>query len=170
MPPELSPRGGHLGHLIRRFVGSLSRRAVPASDERWALSSLLDAERQLWLRCSIADQRHTIAVARRACELSPKLAQPGERPVLAACLLHDIGKLDAGLGTFGRVLATVWGAARGERAERGSGRIARYLRHEPIGATMLAAAGSDELTVWLVGGDPRAPRQMAELLRQADDG
>jgi hypothetical protein len=68
--------------------------------------------------------------------------------VLAAALLHDVGKTRVGLRTPGRVVATLAGMARGrERMAAGEGRIARYLRHDAIGAALLEEAGSDPLTV-----------------------
>lgn len=75
-------------------------------------------------------------------------------PVLAAALLHDVGKTTAGLGTYGRVVATLAGAAAGPKAAaawtEGRGftrRVGLYLRHGELGADMLALAGSDPFTV-----------------------
>ena len=67
--------------------------------------------------------------------------------------------------------ATLWiGFVGRARAARGDGRVARYCRHEPIGAAMLAAAGSDPVTVALVGGRARRPGGGAEPpSRAADD-
>jgi hypothetical protein len=115
---------------------------------------------------SNTDRRHAVEVARRV------LAADSEtpRPVLAAALLHDCGKVEAGLGTIARVGATVWIAAVGRaRAGAGDGRLARYCRHEPIGAELLRAAGSDAVTVALVGGSADAPAPALALLRAADD-
>ena len=80
-------------------------------------------------------------------------------------MLHDIGKLDSGLGTAGRVLASVVGPR--------TKRLRRYHDHEAIGAAWLAEAGADPLTVRLVGGagkdaDPLT-RAAAAALRAADD-
>jgi hypothetical protein len=92
------------------------------------------------------------------------------RPEVAAALLHDCGKVASGLGPFARVGATVWIWLVGRsRAGRGEGRIARYARHEPIGAGMLAEAGSDPLTVALVAGSPEAPVATLAALKAADD-
>jgi hypothetical protein len=67
--------------------------------------------------------------------------------VVAAALLHDVGKVEAGLGTFARVGATLLGGALGrERLSHRPGRVGRYLRHDVLGADLLAAAGSDPLT------------------------
>jgi hypothetical protein len=157
----------HLGHLVRRFLGSLSRHAPATDDEAWAVSHLLPGERPIWSAMVTADRRHAIEVARRLVgEVGPETP----RPVVAAALLHDCGKNDAGLGTIGRVAATLWiGFVGRARAARGEGRVARYTRHEPIGAAMLASAGSDEVTVALVAGRPDAPAAALAALRAADN-
>ena len=74
--------------------------------------------------------------------------------MLAAALLHDIGKIDADLGTWGRVVATLAATVAGRDTatrwitKRGlAGRIGRYLQHPEIGADLLAVAGSVPLTV-----------------------
>ena len=72
-------------------------------------------------------------------------------------MLHDVGKQQSQLGTFGRVVATMVGR-RGER-------FRAYHDHEALGAAMLAVLGSDPATVELVLG--RGPA--ADALRRADD-
>ena len=61
------------------------------------------------------------------------------------------------------------GRERAGRAEEGAGRVARYARHEPIGADLLAQAGSDPLTIALVGRRPDAPPATLAALATADD-
>ena len=139
-------------HLARRFWGSLSRAEPMAADVEWAHRILLPAEAELWNRQPVQDRRHTVEVARRFVSLAPD-ATPSE---VAGALLHDIGKLEAGLGTFSRVVATVVGP----RTER----FRKYHAHEPIGARMLREAGSAEATIDLVQG--HGPR--ASTLRTAD--
>jgi hypothetical protein len=113
------------------------------------------------------DRRHSVAVARR---LVDALGPDTPRAVVAGALLHDCGKTSAGLGTFGRVGATLWiGFVGRARAAQGNGRVARYCRHEPIGAAMLVAAGSDPVTVSLVAGSVDAPALALSALRAADD-
>lgn len=126
------------GHLVRRFAGSLSRRSPSAADEAWAQASLTDAERRLWRRMANADRRHAIEVTRRFVARRPAAT----RDELAGALLHDVGKVEAGLGTFGRVLATVVGPR--------TSRFRTYHDHEAIGAVWLDAAGSSPATVDLV--------------------
>ena len=132
------------GHLVRRFVGSLKPGGPPPPDEAWARDALLAGERPLWDRMSGPDRRHAVAVARRA---EAALGRRATRSVVAAALLHDVGKVDSGLGTFSRVGATVVAAVVGrKRLGRRDGRLGRYTRHDVIGADLLAAAGSDPLT------------------------
>ena len=156
------------GHLARRFVGSLSRSAISPADLAWVADQLSSGELALWQRFGVADQRHTLAIARSTLDLLPA-DRRGDRRIVVAALMHDIGKLDAGLGTLGRIAATLWSAVRGEAAAEGEGRFARYLRHEPIGASWCAALGCDPLVVALVGGDEAADPIASSALRAADD-
>ncbi|MEX0847828.1 MAG: hypothetical protein WD023_08610 [Ilumatobacteraceae bacterium] len=144
---------GHLAHLARRFVGSLSTVPPSVQDERWAESHLLAHERSMWRTMSNADRRHATQVARRFVDRRPD----APRAEMAGALLHDVGKVACGLGTFGRVAATVVGPR--------TDRFRRYHDHERIGADALAAGGSDACTVALV----RRSGPAAHALDQADD-
>jgi hypothetical protein len=144
---------GHVGHLVRRFVGSLSRRPPDVSDERWATSFMTAAEAELWQRMSNVDRRHAVVVARRFAERRPTVT----REEMAAACLHDVGKLDAGLGTLGRVVATVVGPR--------TARFRTYHDHEEIGARWLEEQGSSPVTVALV----RRQGPAAGDLEAADD-
>ena len=142
----------HAGHLRRRFVGSLSRRAPSVVDSAWALGHLLAGEAVLWQQMLAQDRRHSIAVARRFAGL---VAQP-TRAEMAGALLHDVGKTQSGLGTLGRVAATVIGQR--------TSRFRRYHEHEALGIEMLRAAQSDSDTLAVIEGSGRA----AQALRAAD--
>lgn len=100
-----------------------------------------------------ADRRHTVEVARRFATRRPE-ATTAE---MAGALLHDVGKVDAALGTVGRVVATIVGPR--------TARFARYHDHERIGAELLRQAGAADDTVALVLGQGPA----AADLRAADD-
>ncbi len=106
------------------------------------------------------------------------------RPVLAAALLHDVGKLDANLRTYGRVVATLSGAVVRRDPEvigdwtrtRGfTRRVGLYLQHDRLGADLLALAGSDPLTVAWAREHHRppdewtVPAEVGHALRAADD-
>lgn len=119
---------------------------------------LLGGEQDLWRRMSGPDRRHAIGVARDTTRLFSPDKPP--REVLAAALLHDVGKVESGLGTFPRVGVTLAAMAVGRRrllrwsgsvqatAERSwRNRVGLYLSHDRLGADLLAAAGSEDLTV-----------------------
>jgi hypothetical protein len=161
---------------------------------------LSDAEHQLWLRMARPDRRHAVGVARRVeASLAGRAASPADdsrRAVLAAALLHDVGKLDADLGTLGRVattMVTATGAGRrwATRAGTAEGRgplhrpwrhpsqwqdaVAAYRDHPRIGGAYLRAAGSPALTVaWAAEHHQRperwtVPLDVATALHAADD-
>lgn len=161
-------------HLARRFFGSLSRRPPSPADEAWAVEALLPGEQALWRRLSNADRRHAIGVARHAVAALGR--ERATRPVRAAALLHDVGKISSGFGPFARAGATVWAGVRGRsRVAAGDGRVARYLRHDTIGASLLSEAGSDPLTVAWASEHHRAPSawtvpgDVGVALKAADD-
>lgn len=130
-----------LRHLAGRFAGSLWLGGPGGGAEQWVAGVLAPPEQELWRRMSGPDRRHAVGVARRA---EQALGKDVARPVLAAALLHDVGKIEAGLGTFSRVLATI--AGRGRR-QRLPARYRAYLEHDERGARLLSAAGSDPLPV-----------------------
>lgn len=146
---------GSVGHLAGRFAGSLRPGGPGVGDEAWARHWLLPGERILWDGMDGADRRHAVAVARAtAVRLGDADGTGVPRAVLAAALLHDVGKLHAGLGTWGRVGATVVAVTLGrERVAAWSprpagwrGKVGRYVRHDTLGAALLRHAGSDPLT------------------------
>ncbi len=169
-----------MGHLARRFTGALSPAGPDPEAEEWVRGILSDPELALWRRMSGPDRRHAVGVARRVVgALGPDQATP---PVRAAALLHDVGKVEAGLGTLGRVPATVVGMVAGHRRAAhwagGRGplrRVGCYLDHPRIGAELLERAGSDPLTVrWaaehhLPPERWHVPDTVATALKAADD-
>ena len=166
-------------HLVRRFFGSLRPGGPSRAEEAWACSHLLDAEVALWNRMSGSDRRHAAEVGRRLVE---HLGGEADRPVVAAALLHDIGKIASGLGTYGRVIATLSAAAGGhasayEWSQTGgfTRRVGLYLRHPELGGDMLELAGSDPVTVTWTREHHLPPEQwtldpdIAAALKAADD-
>jgi hypothetical protein len=166
-------------HLVKRFFGSVVPRGPKAPDEAWARTHLLDDEIEIWERMSRADRRHAAGVARR---VERALGSEATRPVLAAALLHDCGKVVSGLGTYGRVIATLsvklagpdiataWSETRGFTR-----RVGLYVEHPRLGADLLGIAGSAPLTVaWtaehhLPPEDWTVPRAIGDALKAADD-
>jgi hypothetical protein len=128
-------------HLAARFFVSLDTRPPDVSDEVWAESHLLPGEIGLWRRMGNVDRKHSTKVARRFVTARPNAT----RAEIAGALLHDVGKIECGLGTFGRVVASVVG--------RRTARFERYHDHERIGSELAAAAGSEPDTVALIAED-----------------
>jgi hypothetical protein len=170
-----------LGHLTRRFFGSLRPGGPPRSELVWVDAQLLDREVDLWRQMSGPDRRHAVVVARR---VERSLGHEASREVLAAALLHDVGKTQSGLGTYGRVIATLSGAAVGHDTEtiknwtrtRGfTRRVGLYLQHPKLGGDLLGMAGSDPLTEqWarehhLPPDEWTVPADIAVALHEADD-
>jgi hypothetical protein len=166
-------------HLVKRFFGSVLPIGPAGDDDVWARSHLLDDEVAIWERMSRQDRRHAAGVARR---VERALGTEATRPVLAAALLHDCGKVVSGLGTYGRVIATLsvklaghdiamaWSETRGFTR-----RVGLYAEHPRLGADLLGIAGSAPLTVaWalehhLPPEDWTVPREIGEALKAADD-
>jgi hypothetical protein len=130
-----------------------------------------------------ADRRHAVGVARRVDAALPADGVGADRrAVLAAALLHDVGKTVSGLSTYGRVIATLSaGVAGRDQAEawtetRGfTRRVGLYLRHPELGGDQLELAGSHRLTVaWtrehhLPAEQWTVPTPLGEILKAADD-
>jgi len=168
-----------VGHLAKRFFASLWPLGPSPEKQQWVRSVLTEEELKLWRRMSRADRRHAVGVARN---VERQLGHEATKPVLAAALLHDVGKVSAGLGTYGRVVATLAGAAAGRSMAdawtEGKGftrKVGLYLRHPVIGGDMLALAGSDSLTItWarehhLPEEEWTLPPAIARALNAADD-
>jgi len=148
---------GSWGHLVGRFFGALSPAGPARADEAWALEHLVQGEQGLWQRMSGPDRRHAVGVAKATVA---SLGTPtSTRPVVAAALLHDVGKIEPAIGTFSRVAVTLataglgrrrvlaWSARRADRPRSWQARTGQYLTHDELGAQLLEAAGSDPLTV-----------------------
>jgi putative nucleotidyltransferase with HDIG domain len=171
-------------HLTRRFFGALRPGPPRATDREWVATVLSPAALALWNRMPNPDRRHSVAVARRVQHALASTPDADDPRWLAAALLHDVGKVDSGLGTYGRVVATLAGAAAGrDTAEawitrRGfTRRVGLYLEHPRLGADMIRVAGGpEEAAVWAAAHhtpetwDALAiPRPVVDALATADD-
>lgn len=170
---------GEGAHLVKRFFGSVPPIGPSKDDRAWAREQLLPEEQEIWNRMSKQDRRHAAGVARR---VERALGSEATRPILAAALLHDCGKVVSGLGTYGRVIATLsvkmagrdmavaWSETRGFTR-----RVGLYVEHPRLGADLLGIAGSAPLTVaWaaehhLPPEDWTVPAEIGQVLKDADD-
>lgn len=165
-------------HLAGRFFGSIKPGAPAPADLAWADQHLTAGEQALLRRMSNPDQRHSIAVARDVAAELPEAA----RPVMAAALMHDVGKVQSGFRTPARVAATLfWAVADDGTADRWltvagpRRRLAEYRRHPEIGEQLLLAAGADSLTAgW--AADHHKPAEkwriepaLGDVLKRCDD-
>jgi hypothetical protein len=170
-----------LGHLTKRFFGSLRPGGPSRSEWPWISEQLLDDEADLWRQMSGPDRRHGLVVARR---VERSLGHEATREVLAAALLHDVGKSQAGLGTYGRVIATLSGSVVGHDTDtiknwtrtRGfTRRVGLYLQHPKLGGDLLGMAGSDTFTeTWarehhLPPDEWTVDDRLGQALKDADD-
>ncbi len=142
-------------HLVRRFFQSWSPR-YPDSSETESLRSLMtDSEFALWASMAAADQRHSLKVVERF-RLQLNDASTAE---IVGVALHDVGKVRSGLGTFGRVVATVIGPR--------TRRFATYHDHERIGLEMLRECGSTREVLAVLEANARP--EVLDAFRWADD-
>ena len=171
-------------HLGRRFVRALWPGPPREADLAWVAGILEPAELGLWRSLPNHDQRYTIRVAKLVEARLAGTEYAGQPRWLSAALLHDVGKLDAGLGVLGRSVATIMGAvagaARVARWAQASGfrrRAAWYLHHDDRGADRIRAAGGrDEAARWAWAHHRRdrwpasgVPLPVAEALEAADN-
>lgn len=125
------------------------------------------------------DRRHAAGVARR---VERALGDEATDPVLAAALLHDVGKTVSRLRTYGRVVATLSAKVAGHEMAaawsetRGfTRRVGLYLEHPRLGGDLLALAESDPLTIaWArehhgPETDWTIPVAIGRVLEAADD-
>lgn len=170
---------GKAAHLSRRFVSSLWPLGPSRDDDAWAREWLSPEEERLWARMSRTDRRHAIGVARR---VEASLGDQVTTPAVAAALLHDVGKIEARLGVYGRVVATLSAAVAGRemahdwaRTRGYTRRIGLYLLHPKLGGDHLGMTGSDELVErWarehhLPEDQWTVDLELGRVLRAADD-
>ena len=167
-------------HRARRFFGVLLGGPPDPDDEDWARGWLSPQEVGLFDQMRAMDRRHSVAVA-RAVERHWDGAPP--EWVMAAALLHDVGKTVADLGVYGRVVATlsewVGGADMAEHWADTTGftrRVGLYLMYPTLGADLLEINEADPRVVaWSVEHhlpeeDWTIPVEAGRVLSAADDG
>ncbi len=180
---------GEAVHLTRRFFASLRPGGPAEVDRAWVETVLSHSEYELWERLYPPDRRHSAFMARRVQRELGGGGFVGGAPlredmrwVLAAALLHDVGKIESGLGTWGRVSATIAAKVLGAEYVAGwigrggwRGRVGRYLNHPEIGAELLRGARSNPCTVAWASQHHKPsdswtlPVEIAQILHEFDN-
>lgn len=170
---ERAYQWSELPHLAQRTLWSLKKPVPDPDGEVWLIAQLNERERMLYRSMAAVDRAHAINCARAVEDLGVE--------AIVASAMHDVGKTEAGLGTPGRVGATLAGLlfaprARSWEGTRGvRGQIARYLDHAERGAKILADAGSSALAIAWAREHHLSPDECtitpatAERLRLADE-
>lgn len=117
-------------------------------DDAWARQRLAPAEYALFERLPPEERTHGVAVAKCLAK-----ARPDDRDLLAAALLHDVGKLGTPRGAVVRALTHVLppsGAAPEPRLDGLAGARQARVHHAAYGAELLRRAGSSARVVALV--------------------
>jgi len=168
----------NLFHLAKRFWFSLKPKKLSEENLFWVRSHLSENEFVYWEKLSLADQRHSFLVTKQA---ESEIGEQGKE-FIAAALLHDIGKLESGFGTFGRVFATLccflFPLRKMEKwTERTKGlrrRLVDYAKHPALGAELLRGIGSQQQTItWVLEHHSDrekwvTPKEIAEILSSSD--
>jgi hypothetical protein len=164
-------------HLVRRFFFSLRPGRPDPVEEAWLLALLTRGEQALYEAQPDVDKVHAL---RCAAAIRRERGDDAPPELVAASSLHDVGKADSGLGTVGRVVATLCVSVLAEERVSGwsehsglAGRVGRYATHAELGALALSAAGSHDLVVaWSRHHHHEQAVSIApadfELLRRAD--
>ncbi len=155
---------GSPAHLVRRFFDVAVSRPLSWS-ERAAVQGWLSPETNtVFLAQGDQDQRHGYGAA-----LTVVAAGVDDREVIAAALLHDIGKRHARLGILGRTLASIMILLHMSLGER----MTAYRDHGLLGARELARLGAPPLAIDFAmhhhGDRPSSiPPETWDLLVRAD--
>jgi hypothetical protein len=141
-------------HRVRQFLSALLARVSP-DDLREADSVLPPGAQKLFRKMSLPDQRHSIAVMRTL-----RRRGHAEPELLAAALLHDVGKSAAWLTPVHRTVIVLskrfappvlaWLTSGEPRREAWRKPFIIHLRHPDLGAQWAAEAGCSALTVSLI--------------------
>ncbi len=140
--------------LWQMWLNFTVKAALPLPARQEIAAVLSPAEMRLFDRFSPRDQQHSYLVYQTLL-----LAGHTARPLLAAALLHDVGKTRTPLTPWDRMLPVVVEQIAPRLAQRwGAGEPRGWRRsfvvrqqHAAWGAELAQAAGSDALTVALIG-------------------
>lgn len=173
--PSLKPQG-----LLRRYYNRV-RRGVLAfvphliqPDERLAQRVLTPAEYALFQQMDVRDRQHALWVAKALLEHTPS------DTLLAAALLHDVGKCDAPFRPWERIIVHVLAHTKQTsppaypRLSGWRGAWQCKCHHERYGAERIRYAGGRERVAAIIAAchttshDPNSHDPEARLLAHVD--
>lgn len=166
-PVSAKPAPWYLNAARRTLQASVPALARP--DDDWASGRLTAAQRGLYLRLPAQERAHGVEVARRLLTHAPDASAD----LVAAALLHDVGKLGTPQFVLWRVLTHLLPLADlpSQPRLRGLAGARQARRHHPeYGAALIRAAGAGTKVAALVAAhhDLRAQGDAARL-RAADE-
>jgi hypothetical protein len=136
--------------------------------------TLTPGELACWQRLGPADRVEALTTAHGA---SVALGPGADGRWVAAALLHDVGKVETGLGPFRRAGATAVAIVFGERrVRRWPNAIGRYVDHDALGARLPEQAGARrEAVEWAaihhrpaLWAESSIPIEICQVLAAAD--
>ena len=138
---------------------------LSAAEQDEVAGWLRPEEAPLYWAQHVADQRHGLTTARKVAAHAP-----GDRELIRAGLLHDIGKSGRPPSAWGRTFATLGDLAGLPLPARWR----RYRDHGPIGGAALDELGAGDLVVAFASLHPHGPPEGIDperwrILLEADD-
>lgn len=169
-----------LSYRVTQFWWNITAEPLPEPLQQDINNFLSTAESELFCRFQESDQWHAYRVYNTLRE-----AGQSQLDLLAAALLHDVGKTRVNLSVWDRILIVVTDFLMPAKAKSwGQGEVRSWkrpfvvrLQHAQWGAEMAQSAGSSTLTIELIRRhqdplpeDPQsAADEMLRLLQWADD-
>lgn len=160
------PATWYVNALKRTIATALPNRVRP--DDTWAQHVLTGTEFQVYCTMPAAERLHGVLVAKCVAKRAPD----APRALIAAAILHDVGKKDAPNNWAFRVIAHLAPGEKQPYDKHATGlRAVRQALHHHAerGADLLAAAGVAHDVVTYVREHHEPPRSKAAALLRACD-
>jgi len=172
---------GRWGYRVRQFFETLFAHPTPA-DLELVRETLTPAQAALFRQLQPSEQAHAVRVLRAVQETCQANGMEPPADLLAAALLHDLGKTRYPLRIWERVMivlgkailptfAARWGREDSTRPPRGWARPFVIAAHHPgWGANMAAEQGTAPRAVALIRRhqDPLPPHRLSENSNEED--
>lgn len=146
-------------YRVRQFFGALTAR-TDEQTEQTLTSVLTPAQQRLFRRMPTSDQRHSLNVCRTLRQAGHTECTPEGKALLAAALLHDVGKAQGRIWLWQRVVIVLlerWAprvldwlsSGKPQRWRQG---FVVHRQHPEVSAQWAEQTGCSPLTVTLIRG------------------